>query len=529
MSQLDYKIHNINILSNDESIEPIERAIIAVNKFSKLSDSEYITSTVVCERILNLIDDLEFNKIINKGGTFIDIASKMAEFSIAIYKRSTNDLNYDYEKIKDNIYAIPTSPIAYEFTRKIYEILKLNLENIATKFNSYDIVNIRKLDGNGNLTNDLDIDRIVKLLSQNKEFSEIELEDDLFTKEGDEEVKFDVVVGNPPYQVSDGGALASAKPIYHYFVQLSERISSRFTSLIIPTRWFAGGKGLDEFRSEMLNDTHIRELHDCLTPEDIFPNTNIRGGVCYFLRDGEYDNSNDFVKVVTYENDSIVYEVDRPMKISNHEVFIRDGRAKTIIDKILSVDNFESIAPFVSSRKPFGLDGNFGRSENFKKDKSGISSPVICYSKGKTVGYIKKADVVNNLEWVDKWKVFIPRANNIGTELNDDNMNSFIGKPKTTCTESYLAAGAALDLDENSAKNLEKYFKTKFLRYLHSLFKSSQDATSKTFELIPLQDFTVKSDIDWSKSINDIDQQLYEKYNFSADEIEYINSKIKDM
>ena len=125
--------------------------------------------------------------------------------------------------------------------------------------------------------------------------------------------------------------------------------------------------------------------------------------------------------------------------------------------------------------------------------------------------------------------MFIPRANNIGTELNDDNMNSFVGEPNNICTESYLVVGADLSLNKDSASNLSKYLQTKFLRYLHMLLKSSQDATSKTFSFVPIQDFSNNSDIDWSKSINEIDKQLYSKYKLTKNESEYIESKIKEM
>ena len=341
-------------------------------------------------------------------------------------------------------------------------------------------------------------------------------------------MKFDVVVGNPPYQISDGGAQASAKPIYQYFVKLSNELTNHYSSLIIPSRWYVGGKGLDEFREDMLNDSHIKELHDCLTPEDIFPNTNIRGGVCYFLRDFNYNNINELVKVVTHESNSIILETDRSMKINNSEVFIRDGRAKDILTKICR-DNFISIAQYISPLRPFGLRGYFAKSDKFKESQKGLKEPISCYAKGKKIGYVEKKEVLSHLDWIDNWKVFMPRANNIGTELNDDNLNSFIGKPNEICTESYLVIGAELSLDEISSVNLAKYMKTKFLRYLHSLLKSSQDATSKTFEFVPIQDFSKNSDIDWSKSIHEIDQQLYKKYDLNDDEITYIESKIKDM
>ncbi len=182
----------------------------------------------------------------------------------------------------------------------------------------------------------------------------------------------------------------------------------------------------------------------------------------------------------------------------------------------------------MSSRKPFGLDGNFARSNEVTKDKTSENT-IICYGKGKKIVYVSLNSILCHKEWINYWKVFIPRANNIGTELNDDNMNSFIGKPNTICTESYLVVGADPSLTKEAANNLAKYLQTKFLRYLHSLLKSSQDATSKTFSYVPIENFKVTSDIDWSKCIADIDKQLYKKYNFTKEEINHIESRIKSM
>ena len=520
LSQLDYKIQNINKLSNDESLDKIERALVAINKFDKLSDSEIITPNKVCKQMISMIPDSDIVKVVISGPKILDIASKEGEFTIALYSK-LKELGVKEELISNCLYSIPTSKIAYEFTRKIYEILNLNIDNIATNFTSYDLLDIR----NGN---NLDLNRIKRYLLQNKKMSEILLEDNSFYKEGDGKMKFDIVVGNPPYQEADGGAQASAKPIYQYFVAIANQLSSRFTSLIIPTRWFVGGKGLDEFRNGMLNDFHVKELHDCLTPDSIFPNTNIRGGVCYFLRDLDYNNINDLVNVITYENNSIINDVRRPMKFENKDVFIRDGSAFTIIEKVNNL-NFNSLADYISSLRPFGLRGYFSKTENYKNSIDNMINPVVCYAKGRQKGFVEEKYVIMHLEWINKWKVFIPRADNIGTELNDDNLNSFIGMPNEICTESYLVVGADLGLDENSAKNLEKYMKTKFVRFLHSLLKSSQDATSKTFELVPIQDFTENSDIDWNKSIKEINQQLYLKYNLTNEEIEHIENSIKEM
>ena len=158
-----------------------------------------------------------------------------------------------------------------------------------------------------------------------------------------------------------------------------------------------------------------------------------------------------------------------------------------------------------------------------------MSNPLKCIGKGKKIGYVERNIVTVNVDWIDKYKVFIPRANNIGTELNDDNLNAFVGEPNVICTESYLVIGAKLDLSEGQANNLVKYLKTKFVRFLHSLAKASQDATSKTFKFVPLQDFGNTSDINWDVSSENISMQLYVKYSFSNEEIEYIESMIKKM
>lgn len=340
-------------------------------------------------------------------------------------------------------------------------------------------------------------------------------------------MKFDVVIGNPPYQESDGGAQSSATPIYNFFVEEGKKITSEYLMLIIPTRWFVGGKGLNQFRENMLNDKHIKELHDFLNPEELFPTTNIRGGVCYFLWDQNYDYSNE-TRVVTYKNKEVISDIQRPMKNQGIDIFIRDPKATKILKKVMNTE-FDSFSKIVSPRKPFGFATNFIHDEQYHVNSKKLKDPIICYSRGFSTGYVENKEVKVRRNWIDKWKIYTPRANNIGTELNDDNLNSHIGKPGTICTESYIVIGADLDLDELSVKNLSKYLSTKFVRYLHGLAKASQDASSKTYRFIPLQDFTSDSDIDWTKPISDIDKQLYKKYNLSEEEINFIENNVKEM
>ena len=174
--------------------------------------------------------------------------------------------------------------------------------------------------------------------------------------------------------------------------------------------------------------------------------------------------------------------------------------------------------------EPFGFRGYFTKDEKFRSTKNGLKNPTICYGKGKKIDFLEREEVTKNINWIDNYKVFTPRANNIGTELNDDNLNTFIGAPNTIYTESYIVVGVDLKLNELSASNLCKFFKTKFTRFQHSVGKASQDATSKTYKFIPLQDFTAKSDLDWTKTIEEIDSQLYKKYKLTTKEINFLLS-----
>uniref|UniRef100_UPI0025972667 Eco57I restriction-modification methylase domain-containing protein n=1 Tax=uncultured Parabacteroides sp. TaxID=512312 RepID=UPI0025972667 len=342
-------------------------------------------------------------------------------------------------------------------------------------------------------------------------------------------MKFKAIVGNPPYQVMDGGAQASAKPVYDKFVDIAKKIKPSYISMIMPSRWYAGGKGLDEFRENMLNDKHISLLHDFLNPEDVFPNTNIRGGLCFFLWSEKYDNQKCLTKVVTHQSNQPPITISRSLKTEHSNTFVRHGTAVSIIEKVSSSVGFESFSDFVSVLRPFGFRGYFINDERFRSSPKGLNSPVVCYGKGKKIGYVDRSEITVKKEWIDLYKVYTPRANNIGTELNDDNLNSFVGVPGTICTESYIVLGANMNLDLTSATNITKYLKTKFVRFQHGLAKASQDATSKTYQFVPLQDFSEGADIDWSKSIAEIDAQLYTKYALTDPEIAFIESMIKPM
>ncbi len=468
LSELDYKIHNINTLANDMSISPIERASNAMKKFSRLSDSEIVTPETVTDKIIQGLP----SKAIDNSTMLLDIASKQGEFVYSVYKRFGKD-------VAKNFYSIPTSKIAYEFTRKVYKLLDLNIKLIEASHTAYDIIKENNFVGKNTI------------------------------KINNKKMKFNVIVGNPPYQQKEGGAnINTALPIYNQFVDVAKKHNPEYISLIIPTRWYAGGRGLDNFRDEMLNDIHISELHDFLNPELIFQDLNIRGGICYFLWQKDYNNNKDLTKVLTYKADLTPSIKLRSLKTQNSNILIRHNIGVSIIEKINKSGSFESLAKHISAAKAFGFRTYFIRDNRFRNSPKGLKEPITCYGRAKAIGYVNKSEVSSHLNWVDLWKVYVPESNNIGTELNDDNQNSFVGEPGTICTETFLVVGAELKLNKASSKNLDIYLKTKFARFMHSLGKISQHGTSTTYQFVPVQDFTSKSDIDWNKTVQEIDKQL---------------------
>ena len=399
-----------------------------------------------------------------------------------------------FETVRDNIYVVCKTPMAKTITKRTlvgYSAHKINAHYFDDLINT--MANKPQLF----------IDKVTK---------------ESYWKKGNSIMKFDAIVGNPPYMQMDAGAQASAKPIYNNFVETSRLLNPEYLSFIIPTRWYAGGKGLDSFRDSMVSDIHLKELHDYLEPELIFPNTNIRGGVCYFLWDKRYNNVDNLLHAVTHSKLGIVSDTKRPLKIGSVNIFIRHTEAISILDKI-AVFKEDSISRYISPRRPFALDGTFINSEDFHDKPKGLKDPIVCYGKAKTIGYVERDLIDTHCEWIDKWKVFMPYANNIGTELNDDNQNTFIGSPKSICTETFIFIGVDLDIGEKEAENISLYMRTKFSRFLLSLAKSSQHATAKTYEFVPLQDFSQK----WT------DEKLYKKYELTKQEISFIESMIKPM
>ena len=343
-------------------------------------------------------------------------------------------------------------------------------------------------------------------------------------------MKFDAVIGNPPYQMMDGGAGASAKPVYNIFVEAAQSINPAYISLIMPSRWMTGGKGLDEFRAMMINDCRIQTLYDYADAKACFTNVDIKGGVCYFLWNRDYNGK---CRIVSHAGSGEVITSERLLNEGNDDVYIRNPQLVVIKAKVdaKADGSFESI---VSSRKPFGLATDFFNDPSkysmpsiYKDPVSGNGYRILgLYETKRTFRYIPASYPLSQRQGLLNYKVFIPNSYGTG-EMGEGPVDPVVAVPGDLCTETFLMIGEYGTRQE--AVNTIKYIKTKFFRCLMGIRKNTQHAPRSVFRFVPLQDFTSSSDIDWSASVADIDRQLYDKYELTADERAFIERMIKPM
>lgn len=491
LQKFDYKIENTNDLIRDKALSPIERVEVAMRKFGRLSDSEIVTPSTVADDIVSNLPCEELDK--DSDAKFLDIASKQGEFSIALYKKFG-------DKVKTRLYAIPTSALAYEFTRKIYTLLGMPIENIYSDFTSYDLI------GSNN-------EQIINRLK---------------------DMNFNTIIGNPPYQETNKGNGNGSDPIYHFFIDAAKELSTS-VMLIHPARFlFNAGKTPKDWNHKMLNDSHFKVLNYWVNSSYIFPGIEINGGIATSL----WNKSLSFGKIGFFsayqELKDILSKVKSKMDISFSTIV--GPREYYHLTEDLYKEN-----PQLVNRQSKGHKYSLGANiftifpeMFFDKESENKDEFVLVYGRLNSQRCYKwfKKNFVTEKDNLSTYKVVISKADGAAGKIGNPVPARILGKievlkPNTVYTDTFIGIGCFNAVNE--AEACKKYIMSKFARTMLGTIKVTQDNSRELWANVPLQNFTSNSDIDWSKSISEIDQQLYVKYGLSEEEIAFIESMIKPM
>lgn len=337
-----------------------------------------------------------------------------------------------------------------------------------------------------------------------------------------DDMQFDVIVGNPPYQLADGGGNGtSATAIYNLFVDQAKNLEPRLLTMVIPSRWFTGGKGLDQFRASMLSDDRVRSVDDYVISSDVFPNVALKGGVCFFLWDRDNPGT---CRVTTHFKDDPPSTATRPLLENGVDVFIRYNQGLSILKKVAAVESGSTASlsqpkgkrfvDLVSPRKPFGL------ASTFEAKGTQAAGDLLVYQNGGT-GYTPRTSVVAGERLVDKWKIYVgfaaPGTGNKDTYPHKIISTPFVGAPGTISSETYLCIGPFKS--KRQAESALSYLSCRLTRLLILLHKPSQNTTRKVYTFVPTQTW----DRTWT------DDELYAKYGISDDEIAFIEQVVRPM
>lgn len=493
---------------------------------ANLSNDEVFTPPEIVNQMLDTLPQELFQ---NPDTTFLDPACKTGVFLREIAKRLIKGLEPQFPDLQERIdhifhkqlFGIAITELTSLLSRRgVYCSKYPNSDFSVTRFDTaegnirYKRINHVWVNGKCKKcgASQTQYERADELESYAYEFIHTDNLEKLFN------MKFDVIICNPPYQLSDGGNGASAKPIYQLFVQQAKKLKPRHLSMIIPARWMTGGKGLDDFREETIHDEHFSVLHDFANSEDCFSGVDIKGGICYFLWDRDRTGECDIYR---HDSNGVLFS-RRYLVEEGDDIFIRYPELVSIKNKVWK-NNVESFENIVSSRKPYGLATDFFANPakfglppiSDRPIKDGYSILGLDSLK-RVTKYIPNDYPLSKKDGLNKYKLFIGKSYGCG-EIGEGPATPVLATPGELCTETFLEIGSFDTRIE--AENVMSYLSTKFFRCLVGIKKQTQDATKHVYRYVPMQDFSKP----WT------DEELYKKYNLSQEEIDFIESMIKPM
>lgn len=501
-SDLDNKISNANSLLADDTVEPFEKVARAIRSFNRISESEVFTPKLIADKMAGYVIS---ESSVTAPISVVDFSSKSGVYLLSMFQKLV-DSGLDAHSVSKGLFAVATSPVAYEFTRKVYELMGWDARNIAPPeiATSYDLIK-----------NQESVDAVMAY------FKEI--------SGGGVDMKFDVVVGNPPYQDDAVGGSTSNAPIYNLFMDSAYEISDKVV-LITPARFlFNAGATPKSWNEKMLNDVHLKVM---LFEEDaskIFPTTSIPGGVAITY----HDKKRKFPPIQVFTSNPLLNSImDKAAPSDESVASIVSGRGVyRLTDKALAeIPEIESI-----QSKGHSKDVGTGAFEilinkiyfETKPTDGDVYVQVYGLKKSKRTFLWMKKSYLDYPDSFGQFKVFISKANGAALKNGTIVGAPFVADKEVGATETFLTIGGYEH--KSQAENLAKYIRTKFVRVLVSILKATPNNTRETWSKVPLQDFTSQSDIDWTQSISDIDRQLYAKYGLEEKEIAFIEEKVKAM